>query len=181
MKTGQCSASMLVALATLVVGLAPFVQGQTEAGARVRVTTNAQKKVVGTLMTADADSVRLISSKHRRVVSVPTASIVRLEKSGGRRSNFGGGALIGGLVGGGVGLLLGVLASTDNSGWWEVGGEEVAAGTAVLGLAGAGLGTIIGGVSHKDKWEQLPRPGTSAVYLGSDSVPREADALPAVR
>jgi hypothetical protein len=101
---------MLVALAMLVVGLAPFVQGQTEAGVRVRVTTNAHKKVVGTLMTADADSVRLISSKNRRVVSVPTASIVRLEKSGGRRSNFGGGALIGGLVGGGVGLLLGVLA-----------------------------------------------------------------------
>jgi hypothetical protein len=172
---------MLVVVATLLLGTAHLIQSQTEPGARVRVTTNNQKKMVGTLMSADADSVRLISSKNRRVVSVPTASIVRLEKSGGRRSNFGGGALIGGLVGGGVGLLLGVLASTDNSGWWEVGGEEIAAGTAVLGLAGAGLGTIIGGVSHKDKWERLPTPGTSAVYFGSDSAPREADALPAVR
>ncbi len=181
MKTGQRSASMLVALATLVVGLAPFVQGQTEPGVRVRVTTNAHKKVVGTLMTADADSVQLTSSKDARVVSFPAASIVRLEKSGGRRSNPGGGALIGGLVGGGIGLLLGVIASTDDSGWYDVGGSEIAAGTAVLGLAGAGLGTLIGAASHKERWQELPASSSAATVEGKNSVTKDTDAVPAVR
>jgi hypothetical protein len=119
MKSSQRTASMLPAVAILLVGTTPCMQGQAEPGTRIRVATNmpSHKRFVGSLISADADSVRLTSSKDGRVVAVANASIVRLEKSGGRHSNPGGGALIGGLIGGGLGLALGVLASTEDSGW----------------------------------------------------------------
>jgi hypothetical protein len=184
MKSSQRTASMLPAVAILLVGTTPCMQGQAEPGTRIRVATNmpSHKRFVGSLISADADSVRLTSSKDGRVVAVANASIVRLEKSGGRHSNPGGGALIGGLIGGGLGLALGVLASTEDSGWYEVGGAEIAAGSAVLGLAGAGLGALMGAASHKEKWEPLPSPAAaSTVYLQADSVTKDADALPTVR
>lgn len=68
------------------------------------------------------------------VVVVPLESVARLERSIGRRSNAGRGAMLGALIGGGFGLFLGIAASTDNSGWWEVGPEEIAAATAVAGV-----------------------------------------------
>ena len=184
MKTSQGTASMLLAVAIFLVGTAPCTHGQSEPGTRIRVATNmpSHRRFVGSLISADADSVRLTSSSDGKVVAVANASIVRLEKSRGRHSNPGGGALIGGLIGGGLGLALGVIASTDDSGWYQVGGAEIAAGTAVLGLAGAGLGALVGAASHKEKWEPLPSPAApSTVYLQADSVTGDADALPTVR
>jgi hypothetical protein len=64
--------------------------------------------------------------------------------------------MIGGLVGAGFGLFLGIAASTDDSGWWEVGPEEVAAVTAIVGASGAGVGAIIGSLSKRDRWEPVP-------------------------
>jgi len=62
----------------------------------------------------------------------------------------------GSLVGGGFGLFLGIAASTDNSGWWEVGVEDVAVVTAIVGATGAGIGALIGAASKRDRWEPVP-------------------------
>jgi hypothetical protein len=184
MKISQRTASMLLAVTMLLVGTVRCIHGQAEPGTRIRVATNmpSHQRFVGELISSDSDSVRLTSARDGRVVAVANASIVRLEKSRGWHPNAGGGALIGGLIGGGLGLALGVIASTDDSGWYDVGGAEIAAGTTVLGLAGAGLGALLGAVSHKEKWEQVPSPAApSRIYLQADSVPKDSDALPTVR
>ena len=147
----------------LVVGplLLPVITGpiaaQADSGSRVRVTTSAgaQRRWVGTLVQVDADSIRLTSAPDRKIVSLPTASVVRLERSVDRRTNAGGGAVIGALVGGGAGLLLGVLASSEETSWYEVGAGDVFAATAVLAAAGGGIGALIGAASHKERWEPV--------------------------
>ena len=134
---------------------------QADAGSRIRITT-AHGSHRGTLVSLDGDSLRYTRSGTARVTALPLASVVRLERSAGKRSAAGRGALIGGLLGGGFGLFLGIAASTDNSGWWEVGPEDIAAVTAVVGATGAGIGALIGAASKRDRWETVPlSPGVA--------------------
>ena len=141
------------------------VWAQVEAGARVRVTTHSHPgRRIGSLVSLDGDSLRYTRWDTSSVVAVPLESVTRLERSIGRRSNTGRGAMLGALIGGGFGLFLGIVASTDNSGWWEVGPEEIAAATAVVGVAGAGVGAVIGSLSKRDRWEPVtltPRVASS--------------------
>jgi hypothetical protein len=46
-------------------------------------------------------------------------------------------------IGGGTGLLLGLIASTRKT------------------VSGAGLGALIGAVSHREEWEEVPLPVAS--------------------
>lgn len=133
---------------------------QAEPGARVRITTEHPSKhpEIGTLISADADSLRFTSATGT-AVAIPTTSVTRLEYSRGRRSNAGHGAAIGGLIGAGTGLFLGILASRDDDNFYEIGPEEIAGVTALLGAVGAGLGGIIGATSHRERWELVPIPG----------------------
>ena len=64
--------------------------------------------------------------------------------------------MIGGLIGAGIGLFFGIAASTDNSGWLDVGVGEIAAITAIVGAGGAGVGALIGSLSKRDRWEPVP-------------------------
>ncbi len=64
--------------------------------------------------------------------------------------------MIGGLIGAGFGLFLGIAASTDDSGWWEVGVDDIAAAAGILGAGGAGVGALIGSLSKRDRWEPVP-------------------------
>jgi hypothetical protein len=154
----------------LVVGplLLPVITGpmaaQADSGSRVRVTTSAgaQRRWVGTLVQVDTDSIRLTSARDRKIVSLPTASVVRVERSVDRRTNAGGGALIGALVGGGAGLVLGILASSEEDSWYEVGAGDVLAATAFLAAIGGGVGALIGAVSHKERWEPTPLQAQSS-------------------
>ncbi len=147
-------------LASLVVSVASMwgaqpACAQVATGARIRVTTTRHSRV-GTLVSIDGDSLRYTTSRTTEVTALPLASVVRLERSFGKRSAAGRGAMIGGLAGAGFGLFLGIAASTDNSGWWEVGPEEIGAVTAIVGAAGAGIGALIGAASKRDRWEQVP-------------------------
>ena len=150
-----------VMLLVLVLQLAllletQFMWAQVEVGARVRVTAHSiPGRRIGSLVSLDGDSLRYTRWDTSSVVAVPLESVARLERSIGRRSNTGRGATLGALIGGGFGLFLGIAASTDNSGWWEVGPEEIAAATAVAGVAGAGLGAVIGSLSKRDRWEPV--------------------------
>lgn len=128
---------------------------QLDAGSRIRVTT-ARHARVGTLVSLGSDSLRYTRSRDTAVTAIPVAAVVRLERSAGKRPATGRGAKIGALVGAGFGLFLGIAASADNSGWWEVGAEDVAAAAAIVGVAGAGVGALIGAASKQDRWEPVP-------------------------
>ena len=131
-----------------------------DSGARVRITIDKPKRShVGTLVSADADSLRFTTDTGG-LVAIPTASVTRFERSRGRRSNAGKGALIGGLSVGAAGLIIGIGAAADNSSWGlDVGVEDVALVTLITGAAGAGLGALIGAVSKGERWEPLAIPG----------------------
>jgi hypothetical protein len=88
--------------------------------------------------------------------------VVRLERSRDRRTSAGRGAVIGGLVGAGSGLLLGVLASADDDSFYEVGTGDVFVVTLMLGAVGAGVGALIGSISHQERWEPMPLSGQIA-------------------
>jgi hypothetical protein len=163
MKTDRQIVWLLALIPFLTIGKPTLIQGQAEFGARVRVRTDSSSKlVVGTLIGADADSLRLTTAKDARAMMVPTRSVVRFERSLGLKTATGHGAGVGALVGVLTGLFLGVAASTDNSGWWDIGGEEIATAGVVVGLAGAGVGALIGSMSHRERWEPVPIPGRPA-------------------
>jgi hypothetical protein len=145
----------------LLLATAPPVHSQADSGLRVRITTSASRQPiwVGTLISADQDSVKLVSAKDRQLVALPIARIVRAEQSRGRRSNAGQGATIGAVVGGGTGLILGLLASGEEDSFYEVGADEVIVAKAFLAAAGAGIGALVGAVTPRDQWEPLTVPG----------------------
>jgi hypothetical protein len=127
-------------------GLFLPVEGQVDPGARIRVTVDSgsQRVRIGTLIALDADSLQFRPAKDSSVVSLAAASLTRIERSTRRTSNAGRGALIGALAGAGTGLILGLLASGEEGGFYEVGAGEVFAGSLLLGGLGAGVGALIG-------------------------------------
>jgi hypothetical protein len=133
---------------------------EADSGLRVRITVGqpSQHRLIGTLVSANADSLRFTTDTSD-VVAIPTGSVTRFERSRGRRSNAGRGALIGGLSLGGLGLVIGIgAAAEDNSYSFDVRAEDVALGTLILGATGAGLGALIGAASKGEKWEPLSIP-----------------------
>jgi hypothetical protein len=135
---------------------------QVEAGSRVRVTLTrtatpaSPGRRIGSLVSLDRDSLRYTRWDSTSVLALPLASVARLERSIGRHSGTGRGAVIGGLIGAAFGLFIGIAASTDNSGYLQVGVGDVAAATGIVGAAGAGIGAIIGSLSKRDRWETVP-------------------------
>ncbi len=146
--------------AILQVGVSPATVPQhpaapVDSGSRIRITVNKPSKhfFIGTLVSADADSLRFADSSG--VSAIPIASVDRLERSRGRRSNAGRGALIGGLIGAGAGLVLGLAASAEEGGWYEVGAEDVAVATVFLGAIAGSVGALIGAASKGERWEPV--------------------------
>lgn len=153
-----------VILATLLQApVTPAPVAQADSGSRVRITVDRPSKHshFGTLVSADADSLRFTTDS-TGVVAIPTASVTRLERSRGRHSNAGRGAVIGGVIGGAAGIILGIAASADESSYVDTGPEGVLFATAILGATGAGLGALIGAASKRDRWEPVAIPGRIA-------------------
>ncbi len=153
--------SLLTALLQVSATQAPSSRQPTveaDSGSRVRITVGKTSKHVGTLVSADADSLRFTTDTSG-VVAIPTSSVTRFERSRGRRSNAGKGALIAGVIGGALGLIGGIGAEADNSDWGiEIGAEGIALATLFLGATGAGLGALIGAASKGEKWKPLTIP-----------------------
>ena len=149
--------SLLTALLQVSAAPAPSPTVEADAGSRVRITVGKTKQV-GALVSADADSLRFITDTSG-LVAIPTVSVTRFERSRGRRSNAGRGALLGGVIGGAMGLIGGIGAEADNSDWGiEIGAEGIALATLFFGATGAGLGALIGAASKGEKWEPLTIP-----------------------
>lgn len=159
MSTAQRPTIAWLTAQLVLTGGALPASAQVDTVVRVRITTNVpkQKPWVGNLISAGSDSVRL-RPQEGGVVSVPSASVVRVEQSRGRRSNSGKGAVIGAIIGGGTGLILGIAASSEEGSFYEVGAGEVVGGMAVLAAVGAGLGALIGSGSHRERWEPITLP-----------------------
>src|SRR5688572_21887553 len=156
MRARGITLPLTVCLVASMLGADPAL-AQLEAGSRIRVTSDRGSKV-GTLVSLEADSLRYTASDTSGVTALPLASVLKLERSVGKRSNAGRGATIGGVVGGGLGLGLGLIASFDDDQFYEVGPEHVAVVTLFLGAIGAGVGALIGSASHRDSWETVPLP-----------------------
>jgi len=104
------------------------------------------------------------SSDTSELVDFRLASITGMEVYRGTRSHARQGALIGGLIGAGFGLVAGIAASGhdcstyhwDWSGCWWWGDEEVIPlSTVTFGLLGAGIGALIGTLNRSERWESI--------------------------
>lgn len=136
-------------------------------GSRVRVTTPATGRVVGTLLMASDDSVR-IELAGGSSVGLPRANLSGLEVSGGVRRNGWRGAGIGLLVGAGVGGAIG-LATYRRAECYDNVIEgffcdivnrtsrsvTVMSDAAMVGTAGAIVGALIGQIG-RETWVRVP-------------------------
>jgi hypothetical protein len=131
-------------------------------GSRVRVTSSAgNEPVTGTLLSVDVDALVLRHEANDAASRIPIAEIVKLEVSGGRRSQAGRGAMIGAAVGVMPGLL---LTFGDYSS--DVHGDSHAGTAAVIGAAGGALlGAALGWALKTEDWvpSQVPRAAVAAV------------------
>ena len=142
-------------------------------GARVRVTSPATGRIVGTLLGASDDSVR-VELAGGSSVALPTRGLSELEVSGGVRRNGWRGAGIGLLVGAGVGGAIG-LATYRRSECYDNAIEgffcdivnrtsrsvTVVSDAAMVGTAGAIVGALIGHAG-REAWVRVPIRRASA-------------------
>lgn len=160
------------------LSLAPrFVMAQAAApGERVRVTVSkpaaaalGAERWEGIFLHAVADSIYVDPAGSQERVAVGRQDLVRLERFAGREDHAGKGALIGGAVGLGLGVLVGVLTQTagcdagfhgaaaeGGMGWW---------GLLVTVPVGAGIGAAIGAASRSDQWVEVSPPPVSVTPL----------------
>ena len=120
-------------------------------GTRVRVTAPAlaPKPLIGTVRTLSDDAIELAVKGRDDMISVPRASVIRLEVSQGRNRRKG--ALIGGAAVATVGIVWGAVGCHDSSDWnsWWCGGILGGAGL----VLGGGVGALVGSGEH---WNELP-------------------------
>ena len=122
-------------------------------GTRVRVTTTTQPtKRIGLYRGNDpaAITLQVDTSSYR----IPRETIVRIERSVGKKPNVTAG-ILGGIVGAGVGGALGCLANEDDYGVYCGGQDDtkVIVGAVLGGLAGAAAGALL---FKKEKWATVP-------------------------
>jgi hypothetical protein len=152
-----------------------------DSGTRVRISMiqSLHRTYIGNLVSADADSLRFTPDSGG-TVAVPNASVARFERSLGRHARTGHGAAVGGALGAGVGLILGIAASSEDDDFVEVTPEDVVLVTLLLGATGAGVGALIGSASHGERWEQLALPSLAA-SVSVNSSDKIGHAMPSLR
>lgn len=160
-----------VCLVVVLILCAPAhaAEGLTEptgppVGRRVRITSGvAAERVIGTVLSVELDAVVLRHAGSEAPSRIPIRDILKLEVSGGQKSQVGRGALIGAAVGVMPGLL---LTFGDYSS--DVHGDSHAATVAAIGAAsGVVLGAAIGFALKTDEWvpSEVPRAAVAAFPL----------------
>ncbi|MCU0621285.1 MAG: hypothetical protein MUC69_07275, partial [Gemmatimonadales bacterium] len=112
-----CCAALVGTPLSLVIAQQPTAQP----GERVRVTVTAAaaksfgaQRWDGVFLHAVADSIYVDPTGQLERLAMPKQDVAKLERSTGTRGNAGTGALIGGGVGLGAGVLLTVLCTAEN-------------------------------------------------------------------
>jgi hypothetical protein len=168
---------LICALAGLL--LPAVSRGQTldlEPGRPIRVTAYRyglkRTPVTFEALGADTLHVRYVHKRldHGSVVidstrqPLPLDAVSQIEIPAGRRSNWDKGARTGAIMGGAVGLLLGGLYAACDDGFvcpqtpgQKVGGALAVTGT--FGLGGGIVGALIGAMSTRERWQEVPMGG----------------------
>ncbi len=111
---------------------------------------------MGTVVAANADTLffKVDNQPEPLIMSVPFASLNRLEVSRGKKSKIGSGAGVGFLIGAIAGAAIGYIADEEGNDLRPEHAALVVAGPgAILGiLIGAGIGSSMRG----DSWEEVP-------------------------
>jgi hypothetical protein len=143
---------------------APAVSVVLAPGARVRVTTPATGRIVGTVVSAEDDSLRVALASGSSL-AIPRSGFSGLELSTGTKGQGWRGAGIGLLVGAGIGGAVG-LATYRRSECYDDPVEgffcdlvnhtsrsvTVASDAAVGGLAGVIVGALLGQAAGREQW-----------------------------
>lgn len=132
------------------------------AGARVRITTDSAPAwpVVGSLLSATRDSVRVRLLPSSEPTSLANERIQTLAVSAGRHGH----AVQGLIIGSASGLVIGAVggyASGDDPPQTFMGmtkGEKARLAAAVLGVVGAGAGALIGHFVKTEEWRTVALP-----------------------
>lgn len=129
-------------------------------GARLRISYT-HGSTIGTLVSASPDSITLVADDAKQVF--PRAPMTGLEVSTGAHTNKGRYALIGGIGGAVLGVILGQGDSGRTcdvtiphcDGLNNLGPAVSIAGGLVLGLLGSVTGTIVGQFHHTERWTSV--------------------------
>jgi hypothetical protein len=154
--------SLLLAVA-LSISVPRVAHGQriTDAliGSRVRLDTASGSLVTGTLMSIDADTIRLANSGAGTMVAVPRARVISFDVSAGHER--GRGARRGALAGGAVGLV--VIAASLRNDTTTVNRQPSDLRLAVpVGLGLVALGAGIGAALAPERWAATSRVAARA-------------------
>ncbi len=175
MKT-SFSIFVLVLLATFLGCAAnlqrPDIQEQPLAPSdRIRVSVSkvqGKRFFVGSLVALDADTLKIwinrcewdLTRFLENQVSLPLASVTKVEVSRGKKSNGLIGAGIGALVGAGTGAVIGFSLGDDPPLFGEPFPFSAERKAAILALLGGGIGAIIGALIgakvESEYWEEVP-------------------------
>ena len=153
-------AGILVALAAAPAA----AQGVDSTRIRMTPADSRLDPIIGTTVSNDGQTIRLVPSGRTDTVAYSIGAIDKLESSLGRRSNFGRGALIGGVTGLTLGSLLALLAS-DEPGTEMVSPVGAAASTGLMGVL---LGGAIGVFSQSERWTASPSVNVNRASGGVD-------------
>jgi hypothetical protein len=165
MRAVRLPAPVAGALLALALPALPSAAGAQRAadlpaGARVRLETRGPvPPPEATLVRVAADTLWLRYAGMADTVGVAFVHVRRLERSVGRRSASGQGALTGALVGGALGAVFGAVSTSGNNESCAVSCPSRSTAATTLGAMGAGLGLLVGvavGAAAREAWERVP-------------------------
>ena len=136
------------------------VRAKVVPGARVRITAPsvADHRLVGTVVTLDADTLKLRSKKQAVLLAIPVSGVAKLDVNTGRKRNFLKGAAIGAVSVGSLGAVIGLGSGDDDPDDFLAftAGEKAMINAIYLGGLGLVMGTLIGAIVKTEKWESVP-------------------------
>jgi hypothetical protein len=165
-------ACVIPLLALLALGLttSPGVtqqETQVAVGDRVRIRTE-DDVFLGVLLRTGDDVIEIEAGNGAELISLPLASVVRIEAHRGTHSAGKRGA-IGGLIGG---VLLGALHGSTTSLCNHCSGSAAGVEMIVFGVLGTLGGAVAGQFFRVDRWERVPLLPRPMATVGRDGLLR---------
>lgn len=134
---------------------------EVQPGARVRVQAPGvvAGRFVGTVLQRTADTVRL-GAPNALPVDVPVSRITSFEMSRGNSRMLGAG--VGALWGGAIGLGIGLLVAAQDNSYFPVNSSEYVTSSTIGGaMWGAGIGALVG----RERWDSFDLTSRSTMTL----------------